>query len=192
MASASSEALTTFRAAAIEWAAGGRGHPLVNAAADALAAGLDSPSLRILAGAPRFSADEEATELAPLVFEELDLLVHARLTSEAIVDGARLKAADFLANGGSPKALADELWRSYVNAGYPGALADWSGLADWYDMVDRGVIAGSVADVDAAVVDAACALVERRSAPHVPLAELFAQPATAMPLWRRFVRRRQR
>lgn len=64
-------ALELFTRAAVDWAGGGRGQPLVDAAADALAAGVDSPTLRVLAGAPRAAADEEATELTLLVFEEL-------------------------------------------------------------------------------------------------------------------------
>ena len=56
---------------------------LMIGSADALAAGIDSPTLRVLAGAPRFAADEEATELAPFVFEELGLHVHERLSSAA-------------------------------------------------------------------------------------------------------------
>lgn len=51
--------LTEFNEAAIEWAAGGRGQGLVDAAAIALAEGLDSKTLRVLAGAPRRFADEK-------------------------------------------------------------------------------------------------------------------------------------
>ena len=57
--------LDALAEAGVTWAAGGRGQPLVDAAAEALAAGVDSPTLRVLAGAPRATADEEATELAP-------------------------------------------------------------------------------------------------------------------------------
>lgn len=46
-----------FTEAAVDWAGGGPGHVIVDAAAAALAEGLDSPSLRVLAGAPsRFVA----------------------------------------------------------------------------------------------------------------------------------------
>ncbi len=62
-----SEALARFREEAIEWAVGGRGQEIVDAAAMALAEGLDSPSLRVLAGAPHSTADEEAAELGRLL-----------------------------------------------------------------------------------------------------------------------------
>lgn len=95
-----------LRRAAIEWAAGGRGQALVDAAADALVAGLDSPSLRLLAGATRRTADEEASEFGPDAFRELDIAVHERNSSAAIVDAARLAAQDFVTCGGSPRDLA--------------------------------------------------------------------------------------
>jgi hypothetical protein len=60
--------LAAFVDAAVDWAAGRRAQPLVDAAAQALADGLDSPSLRMLAGAPRASADDEAWDLAPAAF----------------------------------------------------------------------------------------------------------------------------
>jgi hypothetical protein len=45
--------LDSLTEVAIEWAAGGRGQLLVDAAAEALADGLDSPTLRELAGHER-------------------------------------------------------------------------------------------------------------------------------------------
>lgn len=158
-----------FMRAAVDWAAGGRGQPLVDAAADALVAGLDTPTLRVLAGAPHAAADEEATELAPLVFEELGISVHERLSPQAIVDGGRQLARRFLVDGDSPRALAKDLYGMYVAAGYPDELAEWSGFDDWYDMLEGGVIAGRIEDADAAVVDTARALADGRPSKHVPL-----------------------
>lgn len=65
-------ALLALKEAAIAWATG-YGRPLVDAAADVLAAGVDSPNLRMLAGAAARFADEEAAEYGPATFEELDL-----------------------------------------------------------------------------------------------------------------------
>jgi hypothetical protein len=155
------DTLVAFTEAAIEWAGGGRGQPLVDAAAEALASGLDSPTLRILAGAPRSAADDEASTFAPDVFEELGLCVHLRMSTEAMIDRARLKARWFLAGRGSPRTLTSELWWIYKEAGYPAELADWSGLDDWYDMLESGVIKGTLADVDKAVSETARALVAR-------------------------------
>ena len=154
-------ALDALTEAAIEWTAGGRGRPLVDAAAKALAEGLDSPTLRVLACAPRATADEEATELAPTVFRELGISVHERSTADAFLDAARLRAARFLAGREPPRNLANDLWCMYVNAGYPEELAAWSGFDDWYKMLDDGVVASGVDEIDAAVIAAARVLAER-------------------------------
>jgi hypothetical protein len=157
----SHDVLDAFTAAAVEWAAGGRGKPLVDAAARALADGLDSPTLRVLAGAPRATAEDEATELAPAVFQELGIPIHGRLTTAAIVEAARQRAALFLAHDGRPpRDLARQIYGMCVSAGYPDELAEWAGFDDWYGMLEDGVMTGRVADVDAAVTDAARALAE--------------------------------
>jgi hypothetical protein len=89
--------IEAFRREALAWAAGGRGKPLV----DALAEGLDSPSLRMLAGATAVAADEEADEWAARTFGELGLEVHDRFSREAIIDFARLRAWEFLQSRGT-------------------------------------------------------------------------------------------
>lgn len=147
-----------FARAATAWAGGARGQLLVDAAALALADGLDSPTLRVLAGAPRASADEEATDLAPSVFEELGLHVESRLSSAAIIDAARLIARDLLSGRETPRSATSILYRMYIAAGYPAELADFSGFDDWYDMLDQGIVSGSAAEVDVAVVKSARAL----------------------------------
>lgn len=92
-----------------------------------------------------------------------------------LVEGGRQLATRFLAQGGSPRTLAKDLYRLYVAAGYPEELAEWSGFDDWSDMVEGGVILGRIDDADAAVVDAARALVDGRPSKHVPLEVLFEQ-----------------
>jgi hypothetical protein len=162
-----------FARAAVEWAGGARGQILVDAAALALAEGLDSPTLRVLAGAPRASADEEATELAPTVFEELGLHVQPRLSAGAIVEAARLVASDLVRCHGTPRSSTSVLCRMYVAADYPAELADFSGFDDWYDMLDRGIVSGSVAEVDAAVVAAAKRLAAHEAAAPFSIAGPF-------------------
>lgn len=149
--------------AAIEWAGGARGQVLVDAAAEALAEGLDSPTLRILAGAPRAAADEEATELAPAVFEELGLQIEQRLSPEAMVEAARLIAIDLLAGRWIPREATAALYRMYVASGYANELADFSGFDDYYDMLRDGIVAGSVASLDEDVMRAARSLATRSS-----------------------------
>lgn len=85
-------ALLALKEAAIAWAATGYGRPLVDAAADALAAGVDSPNLRMLAGAAARFADEEAAEYGPATFEELDLDIAEKHSQGAYHALARLKA----------------------------------------------------------------------------------------------------
>ncbi len=90
-----------FQREALAWAAGGLSKALVDAAANALAEDLDSPSLRILAGATAATVDDQADNWAPRAFEELELKVCERHSSEAIVEFARLRAWEFLRSRGS-------------------------------------------------------------------------------------------
>lgn len=153
-------ALDAFKDAALMWAGTGYGKPLVDAAVDALSAGLDSPTLRVLAGAPARFADEEATEYAPDTFDELGLAVPEKHSEEAYLELAKLRARKFLEGEWSARRLAVELWRLSVNSGYRAELADFSGLYDWYVMLDDRVIQGDSATVDAAVRESAQRLVE--------------------------------
>ena len=146
--------LDAFADAAVAWAAGGDARLLVAAAADALVAGLDTPTLRVLAGAPRATADQEAIDLAPVVFEELGLRVHDRMSTEAFVDGARHLARRFVARGGSARELARAIYRMYAAADYPHELIVWSGLDDWYDMIENGVMT-NWPEADAITIEAA-------------------------------------
>lgn len=144
--------------AAVEWAGGARGQILVDAAAEALADGLDSPTLRILAGAPRAAADEEATELASTVFEEMGLQIEPRLSQAAIVEAARLIAVDLLAGRWTPRQATAVLYRMYIASDYPDELADFSGFDDYYDMLRDGIVTGSMAALDEDVMRAARSL----------------------------------
>jgi hypothetical protein len=155
-----SDPLERFRLAAVEWAAGGRGQPLVDAAAEALVDGIDSPSLRVLAGTIRISADLETKELAPTVFAELGLSIDERMTPQAMLTYAKQAAQQFLTFGGQPRVLAEALYRAYIDSGYVAELSDFSGIDDWYDMIDGNVIAGSLDEVDSAVTEAAEALLQ--------------------------------
>jgi hypothetical protein len=162
-----------FREAAIDWAAGGRGQPLVDAAAEALAQGLDSPSLRLLAGAIKRTSDEEASELAPATFAELGLDVPVRLSTEAVIAGARRMAMKFAADPVNPRAFARDMWRMYVQAQYDSELDGFAGFDDYYDLLEQGVIAGSVLQLDADLLEAARAFVEGREPVPISLGMLI-------------------
>ncbi len=136
---------------ALAWAAGGRGRPLVDAAAEALAAGLDSPSLRMLAGATRAMADEEADEWAAKTFQELGLEVASRFSAEAVIAFAQLRAWEFLRSRGSinqksARLFAAELYGYYVDSEYSGELGPTAGFDDAFGLVEEGYY-GSVHDL---------------------------------------------
>jgi len=152
-------AIRRFEDAAIEWAGTGYGKPLVDAAVAALMEGLDTPSLRVLAGAPARFADEEAGELAVGVFEELGLDIAEKHSEVAYIALAKLTAQRFLVDGGSSRALASDLWKLYYNSNYREELAEFSGLDDWYVMLDDRVIQGDHATVDEAVRESARRLI---------------------------------
>ena len=166
---------SAFREAAIAWAAGGRGQPLVDAAAEALAAGLDSPTLRVLAGTPHSSADAEASELAEATFNELGLDIESRLSSAALIEGARQLARRFIAGEMEARELARLLYGLYVGADYPAELNTWSGFDDHYDLVRDGVISGSAEEIDVQVAAAARDLAEGRQSTPVSIGSLFVQ-----------------
>lgn len=157
--------LSKFNDAAIEWAAGGSGQALVDAAVEALVDDLDSKHLRVLAGAPSRFADEEATEFAPWAFEELGLTVAPRFSREAVIDGARLAARRFLDNGAAqPRALAYEMWAAYSAADYPDELRQWSGIDDEYDCIGNGYSRTDASELDALVREMARELAGARPA----------------------------
>lgn len=180
----SDRAREAFRRAAIRWASGGRGAPLVEAAANALVDGLDSPTLRVLAGSPRALADEEATTWAADAFDELELRVPERLSVTAVVEAARLEAEDFLDGAMSPRCLARRLYGMADASGHPAELALWGGFDDHYSMLDRGTIGGSEDDVDAGVRRQARLLASRERQIPAP-----SEPPTVPPPKRRWWRR---
>lgn len=123
--------LRRFEEAAIEWAGTGYGAPLVDAAVAALMEGLDTSTLRVLAGAPMRFADEEAAEHATAVFEELGLLTPDRHSSDAYLALAKLKAQRFLEGVGSARTLSADVWMLYVNLGCRSELTEVSYMDAW-------------------------------------------------------------
>lgn len=151
---ARNEALATLYRAALTWAAGDRGTVIVDAAANALVDGLDSPALRYLAGATRSQADSDAIEWAPRAISELGLRLPERLSTEAQFAASRMDALQFLGDRSEPRAFAKRLYKRYVAMDYATELQDFSGLDDWYEMVDSGVLAGEIDELDRATIKA--------------------------------------
>ena len=124
------------------------GLPLVDAAVRALADGLATPALRVLAGAQARFADEEAGELAPEVFEQLGLDIAEKRSEKAFIALARLRAKQYLDSGTSPRALAGEITSLCIDAGYPGELMDFYSLNEWYFVIEDGAIEGDTSSLD--------------------------------------------
>lgn len=137
-----------FREAAIEWSGTAYGKPLVEAAVTALLARLDTPTLRVLAGAPQRFADEEASKYAVEVFDELGLRVPENLSSDAFVGTAKLKAKNYLEAGGSAAHLAGEVSALHVLSGYRSELGDLAALSEWYAINEQGLVQGDASSLD--------------------------------------------
>lgn len=152
---ARTKALAKLYQCALAWAAGDRGAVIVDAAAEALVDGLDSPALRYLAGSTRSQADSDAAEWAHQAIAELGLHLPERLSTNAVVAASRMEALQFLGDRSAPRDFAKRLYRRYVATDYAPELQDFSALDDWYDMIDSGVVAAEIDVVDRATIKAA-------------------------------------
>ena len=72
------------------------------------------------------------------MFDELGMAVQERFSSEAVVDGARLRAAEYLVHGGSADELANQLWQWCEAHDFPQELDEWVGLAVAFLRLDSG------------------------------------------------------
>lgn len=130
---------------------------VVNAACDALVAGLDSPGLRILAACTRAEADYDVHELLPEALNELGLIFYPIAS-----DAGQEAAARALAR----RMLADELtareftFRIHQRYGHELPLTErLAELDDEYDTLEYG-------DRTATQVDAEVTAEARRLAAH--------------------------
>ncbi|MFE0046149.1 hypothetical protein [Streptomyces albireticuli] len=130
---------------------------VVDAACDALVAGLDSPTLRSLAACTRAEADFDVPELVPEALDELGLDFHPYGSDAGREAAARALAGRMLADEMSPRELAFRIHQLFGH-GLPLAepLADLDDVYDSLGCTDR-----TVEEVDAEVVAEA-----RRLADH--------------------------
>ncbi|MFE7598388.1 hypothetical protein [Streptomyces sp. NPDC057494] len=113
--------MTTPHAAAINfqdhaalWSAGeARASEVVDAACAALVAGLDTPSLRILAARTRAEADYEVPDLLPAVLDELGLTLHPVACEGGQEAVARALARRMLTGELTPRHLAFRIHQRY-------------------------------------------------------------------------------
>ncbi len=113
-------------------------------------------------------------ELRARLRQALGPLGEAINPGQVYVTLARLEKAG-LAGSGSPRDTTAILAGTYIAAGYPQELADFNGLADWYGLVDQGIVRGPTEQVDAAVMESAQALAHGESRPRFSVAERFLE-----------------
>lgn len=109
-----------------------RAQAVVTCACDALIAGLDSPSLRILAGLTRSEADYEVPEILPAALAELGLVFYPPGDPAGQEAGARALAAQAVSGIMTTRELAAAIHQYF---GHTLPLAErLASLADEYDM----------------------------------------------------------
>lgn len=129
------EAAVDLHDAATLWSIGyGRGQAVVEAACDALVAGLDSPALRMLAALSTREADREVPELLPAVLEELGLSALPKDSLAGRETAARALAARLVSEHLTPRELASHAHRLF---GHELPIAErLAELDDEYDTIE--------------------------------------------------------
>jgi hypothetical protein len=122
---------------------------VVRCACDALIAGLDSPSLRILAGLTRAEADYQVLDILPAALAELGLDFYPRGSCSGQEAAVRALAAQAVSGSLAPRELAAAIHRHFGH-GLPlterlAALDDEYDLGEYatmtHEQIDQEVIA---------------------------------------------------
>jgi hypothetical protein len=115
-----------------------RSTDVVDAACDLLVAGLDSPSLRILAGVPRRNADIEVPQIVEPALREIGLEYHCRGSREAEEAAVRALAMRVLSGSVEPSALTVWAHRRFGHDGLDLAqrLVELDDVYDAYEYDD--------------------------------------------------------
>ena len=120
-----SAAIARLHAIGLDQAAGNHSWPedLIRLGLDALLAGVDTPSLRLLAGLGR-NEEHEAHDLFATVLDELDLSADIPDNQiDALWSLARVAAAAIVNGDVDPVKGADRIWQDFANPlDYPPAL----------------------------------------------------------------------
>ncbi|MFE4869281.1 hypothetical protein [Streptomyces sp. NPDC056682] len=122
---------------AVLWSIGEvRAHDVVEGACAALVAGLDSPTLCILAGCTRVEAEYDVPDLLPVALDELGLVFYPRESETGQEAAVRALAHRLLAGKLTPRELA---LRIHQRFGHQLPLAErLAELDDEYDIVEYG------------------------------------------------------
>ncbi|MGW6972651.1 hypothetical protein [Streptomyces sp. NPDC054952] len=141
------------------WSMGeARAHDVVEVACAALVAGLDSPTLRILAGYTRAEAENEVPHLLPAVLDELDLVYYPRGSEAGREAAVRALAHQLSAGELTPRELASRVHQLF---GHQLSTAErLAELDDEYDIIEYGD--RTLAELDAEVTAEARALAHNR------------------------------
>ncbi|MEV0638662.1 hypothetical protein AB0I77_27735 [Streptomyces sp. NPDC050619] len=138
-----------------------RASDVVNAACDALVAGLDTPALRLLAACTRAEADYDVHELLPEALGELGLTFYPVASDAGQEAAARALARCMLAGELTPREFTSRIHHRY---GHELPLTErLAELDDEYDTIDYGD--RTVDQVNAEVTAEARRLAVH---PHVP------------------------
>ena len=140
-------AADSLQDAAALWSIGAiRASAVVTAACDALVAGLDTPSLRILAACFQHEADYDVPEILPAVLDELGLVHYPRGSRAGQEAVARLLARQHLAGALTARELAAAIHRQFGhNLPLVERLAE---LDDEYDILEYGTRTAGQVDAD--------------------------------------------
>ncbi|MGW8760943.1 hypothetical protein ACWGN5_00420 [Streptomyces sp. NPDC055815] len=141
-----------------------RASEVVEAACDALVAGLDSPGLRILAACTRAEADYEVHDLLPVALDELGLTFYPVADEAAREAVARALARRMHSGEFTPREFAFRIHQRYGH-GFP-LTERVAALDDEYDILEYGD--RSVHQVDAEVTAEARLLATHPTAPTEP------------------------
>ncbi|MFG1677798.1 hypothetical protein [Micromonospora sp. NPDC049282] len=156
-------ARTRLQETAILWSTGpGTAAQVIEAACDCLAAGVDSPTLRILAGASCAKGEEhdELRRWLPDALTELSLTYYPEGSREGEEAAVRLMARRLLAHEIAPRELT--VW-AYLHITWDGTplAADLVALDNAYEYAEYGPGADAMtADVDADVISEARRLID--------------------------------
>ncbi|EGJ72705.1 hypothetical protein STTU_p0092 (plasmid) [Streptomyces sp. Tu6071] len=138
-----------------------RASDVVNAACEALVAGLDTPGLRVLAACTRAESDYDVHELLPEALNELGLTFYPIASDAGQEAAARALARRMLAGELTPREFTVRIHQRY---GHELPLTErLAELDDEYDVLEYGD--GTVDHVDVEVTAEARRLAAH---PHVP------------------------
>ncbi|WJV44155.1 hypothetical protein [Streptomyces flavofungini] len=156
-----------------------RAYEVVQAACDALVAGLDSPALRVLAACTRGEAAYDVPDLLPAALEELGLTFHPPGSEAGREAAVRSLARQMLAGRLTPRELALRAHQRFGHCLPPAQrLAE---LDDEYDVLDHGDRTAS--RIDAEVMAEARRLAREAlaaaPAPHLKNTESSRSPRPA-------------